>query len=117
MESQSTEKDSFYKLMQTQKVEDLPPFLEDKVMRSVEITHHKNKWSSIYLAIFIFGLMASSYILLTLLSSHYLPYSGALTNLKQLLFIGLIVHLIYEANERIPSLLRDHFFHRSTFML
>lgn len=97
--------DGFYQLMQTQDLQEVPSYLESKIMQKIE-SKKALKPSLINIqSIFIFGLLVSFYVLMSFMNVYYFPHSSTLQDCRTLFLIGMLVHVIYELNEIIPAII------------
>jgi hypothetical protein len=76
MNSHTTPHDDFYTLLQTQKLAEVPSFLEEKIMQKIEVSNAPQASVIRLKSIFVFGLMSSVYVLLSLWISYYAPFNG-----------------------------------------
>jgi zinc transporter ZupT len=105
MNSHSSHHDDFYELMASQKLVEVPAFLEENIMRKIEKSNVPLSSTFKLRSIFIFGIMSSLYVLLSLWIGYYYPHSTILYDIKNILLGGIFVHIIYEANEILPTLI------------
>lgn len=115
MNNDSLKQDGFYELMQTQQLQELPSFLESNIMQKIETVKETKSLPIRIQAIMIFSLLMCMYVLTSLISYYYFPHSTMLNDLKSMVLIGVLVHVIYELNEVIPFMLqekRNFIFHK-----
>ncbi|MBK7691830.1 MAG: hypothetical protein IPK62_09200 [Bacteroidetes bacterium] len=99
--------DGFYELLQTQIPTDIPSHLEMRIMREVQKASVATVSSINIRAIFIFGILSFVYVMLAVISSYYFPNMKELKDLQILLGLGILIHLLYEANEALPNILQQ----------
>ncbi len=101
----SIQNDGFSELLKTQIHDDIPLHLERAIMQKIEQAPAQHSSSINISAIFIFSLLAFLYVLLAVLATYVYPNVKELSDFKLLIGLGIMIHIMYEANETFPKLL------------
>lgn len=104
--------DGFRELLQTQLHTDIAPHLEMAIMETIERVPTKNASPVNISAIFVFGLLVFLYVLVAVISHYIYPNLPSLNDFKLLLGLGILIQVLYEANELLPRLLEKFTHHR-----
>jgi hypothetical protein len=101
------QQDGFYELLQTQIPSGVPTHLEMSIMRGIQKAPASSPSAMNIKAIFIFGILSFLYVMLAVISSYYYPNMKELADFKMLVGLGILIHLLYEANEALPNILQQ----------
>lgn len=105
MKSDSLKQDGFYELMQTQKMQDVSPLLESNIMQIIEQQKETKSPPIQFQSILIFSSLIFAYFIIAFINGYYFSHSTFLNDLKSMVLIGILVHVIYEFNEIILVIL------------
>jgi hypothetical protein len=116
MNTHSKSHDGFNELMQTQRIEEVPSFLESRIMQHIEVISAQKAIPFKLQPIFVFGILSSAYIIFSYIIFYYFPYSKGLYDCKNILLASIIIHIIYEANEALPKWFEQNNFFKHRFL-
>jgi len=99
MKTDLNKKDDFYELLQSQKLQEVPPMLELNIMQKVQPAQNTKSSLINIQSVIVFGLLLSLYALTSLILVFFFPSFKFLADLKSVLFVCMILQIAYELNE------------------
>jgi hypothetical protein len=106
MNNDSHKQDGFYELMQTQQLQEIPSLLESTIMQKIEVIKETKSSPIRIQAVIIFSLQMCTYVIISFIGAYYFPHSNIVNDIKTMIFIGALVHFIYELNEMVPNMIK-----------